>query len=89
MYKGLSRLNRNELQNLRNDVVLLSLYERDYKNRYDLDPKTVMIFFDGYGSYLDSIMKEEGVSDSEFYDKLHKFDTIDNLLAWHKMVYIR
>lgn len=84
----LSGLTKTQLKRLREDIALCSLYENDFKNRYDIDPKQVSMFFDGYAEYIGELMKEDGIDDAEFFDHLSEYDTIDNLLNWHGMVYL-
>jgi hypothetical protein len=36
-------------------------------------------------SYLEELMAEDGVSDSDVFNVLGKYDTIDNLWAWWNM----
>ena len=83
----LSRLTKEQLWNLRQDIPLCSLYVNDYQNRYDIDPKQVCMFFDGYAEELGYLMEQDGVEDDRFFDELHKYDTIDNLWNWHCDVY--
>ncbi len=83
----LSRLTKEQLWNLRQDIPLCSLYLNDYQNRYDIDPKKVRMFFDGYAEELGYLMEQDGIGDDRFFDELHKYDTIDNLWNWHCDVY--
>ena len=84
----LSQLSRTRLKRLREDIVLCSLCESDYKNRYDIDPKQVLMFFEGYVDYIENgLMKADGIPDSKFFDALDKYDTIDNLYNWHGIVF--
>ena len=83
----LSELSKTRLKRIREDVVLCSVYINDYKNRYDIDPKQVCMFFDGYAEFLGEEMKCDGISDEEFFDRLNEYDTIDNLCRWHSIVY--
>ena len=62
---------KNELAQLRSDVVLNSIYTSDYENRFNIDPAFVQDFFDGY---VDFMLEDE----SE--------DTIDNLENWYYTV---
>lgn len=84
----LSRLTKEQLWNLRQDIPLCSLYVSDYQNRYDIDPKQVCMFFDGYAEELGYLMEQDGIEDGRFFDELHKYDTIDNLWNWHRDVYL-
>lgn len=86
-YLRLSKLNEEQLRNLRRDIVLCSDFVSDYENRYDLDPKQVGLFFDGYADYLGEIMVENNIDCDAFFDNLEEFDTIDNLCCWHDIVF--
>ena len=72
------------LSNLREDIVLGSLYISDYRNRYGLDPNGVCGFFDGYLDYLGYMMEEDipDYKDDKFFDYLPEYDNMDTLLGW-------
>lgn len=63
---------RNELEQLRKDIVLNSIYTADYKNRFNIDPAFIQDFFDGYSGWLDEAEIPE-----------EKEDNIDNLESWY------
>ena len=78
-------LTKNELWALRQEIVLNSYFEPDYQNSFGFTTESVFVFFDGYMSYLEELMAEDGVSDSDVFNVLGKYDTIDNLCAWWNM----
>ena len=86
-YLRLSKLTTKQLENLRKDIPLCSLYVDDYENRYNIDPKQVCMFFDGYADYLGEIMVENNIDCDAFFENLEEFDTIDNLCCWHDIVF--
>lgn len=75
-------LTKNKLWELRQEIVLNSYFEPDYQNSFGFTTESVFVFFDGYMSYLEELMAEDGVSDSDVFNVLGKYDTIDNLCAW-------
>ena len=81
-------LTRQELAQLRQEIVLNSLFTSDYENSFCIHPKQVCDFFDGYVEYLDELEQEdikEGLQKEplEFYDFCKKYDTLDNLENWY------
>jgi hypothetical protein len=83
-------LNREQLKQLRKEIVLNSLYISDYENRFELDAKKVQDFFDGYFEELTYITRDEigedeydKLSDNSFYDEIFKRDNLDNLYNYY------
>lgn len=94
--KRLEDFTREDLAQLRSEVVLNSLYESDYQNSFGISQHSASLFFD---SYLDDICdraREDGYlwdyaePGSTYYQEgyhtwaefLKKYDTIDNLESW-------
>lgn len=75
-------LNREQLKNLRSQIILNSVFVADYENDMGIEAKTCCDFFDGYMSYLQELEKEnnEDLDFDEFFDK---YDTTDNLEDWY------
>lgn len=73
------------LWELRNEIILNSLFISDYRNTFGIDPHVVCDFFDSYLSYLDEEMAQtlSGYDDAHFFDHLHDFDTEENLWNWY------
>ena len=66
---------KNELEQLRSDIVLNSIYTNDYENRFNISPEFIQDFFDGYLNWLDEdVLSKE----SE--------DSIDNLESWYYII---
>ena len=78
-------LGKIQLQRLRNDIVLNSLYTADYNNRYGIDPHEVQDFFDGYIEYLGELEREKYGHEIDTQDFFAEFDNIENLLEWQYM----
>lgn len=60
-------LTKNEIAALRKEIVLGSLYTRDYENSLDLDPHEVQDFFDGF---IDYIQNEFPTDEFELHDNI-------------------
>lgn len=80
-YKGW--LTEKSLIQLRKEITLNSLFISDYENSFGISPKQVCEFFDGFLSYIDELMEENGVADKDYWDEFSSYDTEENLLAWY------
>ena len=76
-------LSKKDLQVLRNEILLNSLFISDYENSFGLDPREVNAFFDGYLDYLEDLMLENNCSDENYFDNLEKYDTLENLWNYY------
>lgn len=83
-------LNREQLKQLRKEIVLNSLYISDYENSFDIDANDVCMFFDGYVEELHYIMIDElgeekvkELNNDEYFNELFKRDTTDNLCNYY------
>lgn len=85
LYECNAEYAKRKLWNIRQDVILCSLYYKDYNNRYGYNPYTMCDFFDGYAEYLDELMQEtvKGYTDAMFFDRLNEYDTPENLYDWY------
>ena len=63
-------LSKKDLQVLRNEILLNSLFISDYENSFGLDLWEVNAFFDGYLDYLEDLMLENNCSDENYFDNL-------------------
>ena len=73
---------KNKLKELREQIVLNSIYVHDYENNMGIEAKVCCDFFDGYVSYLQELEKENG-EDLDFDEFFDKYDTTDNLWDWY------
>ena len=80
-YKNFKFWNKTKLWNLRNEIVLNSLYISDYENSFGIPAAIVCEFFDSYISYLDELMTENGEC-LPIDDFFNKYDTKENLWNW-------
>lgn len=77
---------QQDLWNLREEIVLNSLYLSDYGNTFDLDVRCVSDFFDGYVEYLAEMIEErDGIPNRDIsMEDILEEDNPDNLLAWYE-----
>ena len=76
-------LSKKDLQVLRNEILLNSLFISDYENSFGLDLWEVNAFFDGYLDCLEDLMLENDCSDENYFDNLEKYDTLENLWNYY------
>lgn len=78
-------LTQNELQKLREQIVLNSLYVADYRNNMGIEEHRCCDFFDGFMSYIDELMYEDhpNVNDRNYFDVIWEYDTIEHLWDWY------
>lgn len=69
-------MTKEELWKLRQEIVLDSLYARDYRNDMGLTPGSVRNFFDGYSDYLSDKAEENGTAADNAIDD---YDSADSL----------
>lgn len=80
-------LTKTELQKLRGQIVLNSLYISDYHNSLRINEHRVCEFFEGYVSYLGELIEEDypNAKNNDWWGLLKDYDTIDNLWNWYYM----
>lgn len=61
------KFTKDELEQLRKDIVLDSIYTADYENSFDIDPKVVQDFFDAYSEVLNDEGKEDNIDNLQEY----------------------
>ena len=82
--KTFEEMTREDLQKLRNEIVLNSCYFYDYNNSFGFYNHDVCYFFDGYYDYLWELAEEKyNVDDITHALVIDEFDTIDNLVSWY------
>jgi hypothetical protein len=70
-------LDINTLWALREEIVLNSLFLKDYNNSFQFSPESVRSFFDGYVDFLLELAKEDGKTE------IGEYDTMDNLFTYY------
>lgn len=74
-------LKKEGLWELRQQIVLGSIFTDDYKNSFGFAPKSVQDFFDGYVEYLEELIKEDR-NKTDYVFRLEKYDNADNLIDY-------
>ena len=76
---------KEDLWALRCEVVVNSIYYHDYRNSFGLDCHSVSDFFDGWLSFIQELMIEDGKKDvgRNFYDYFKEYDNADTLEQWY------
>lgn len=75
-------LNKEELKQLRKEIVLNSLFLNDYKNSVGIRKKDACNFFDSYLEYLSDLSKEDN-KNMDIIDIIDKYDTTYNLYNFY------
>lgn len=84
--KTLGTLNKEELWQLRQQVVVGSMYTADYTNNFNINETDVCGFFEGYESFISELIDESGfvnTKDNTYFEEFRKYDTPDTLEKWH------
>ncbi|HKM08490.1 MAG TPA: hypothetical protein VJ869_16145 [Sphaerochaeta sp.] len=76
-------MTKEKLWELRQEIVLNSLYYADYENSMGYTTHSVCDFFDGYLSYIGELMEEDGFGDDHFFEQLPNYNTMENLWNWY------
>lgn len=72
------KFTRDELKQLRSEIILDSIYIDDYANSFNIDKELVRDFFNGYSDYLYELKEDPDGANPE-----NDFDNIDNLESWY------
>lgn len=76
-------ITEKQLIELRKQIILGSLFIKDYKNTFGIDENIVCSFFDGYLDFLDEVIHEqEENQDISFWDAVKEYDNSENLTEW-------
>ena len=76
-------LTKEELWNLRKEIVLNSLYYKDYKNSFNIDEHTCCDFFDGYYEFITILAAEKHCERVLNYELISDFDDPDILYTYY------
>lgn len=76
-------LNKKQLKQLHDGIVLNSLLLKDYSNTLFIKEKTACAFFDSYIKNLNDIAAENNDQNIDIYDLIDKYDNIDNLYNFY------
>jgi hypothetical protein len=87
MRKKFEDFTREDLKKLRSEIRLNSLFYHDYENSFEINRKSVALFFDSYIDFLWEEAEEkygsEGIKDMDISIMFKEFDNIDNLESWY------
>ena len=75
-------LTKKELKQLRNDIILSSVFVNDYNNTLFIKAKTASAFFDSYIDYLCDLASDDNFN-GDIVDIMNKYDNIDNLYNYY------
>ena len=76
-------MSKRNLWALRTEITLGSLYTSDYENSFQILPRMVQDFFDGYIEYLWELAEEKNNKNIDFEDLVEIYDNADNLEGWY------
>ena len=83
-------MKEKELWELRQEIVLNSLFTSDYQNSFGINEEVVQNFFDSYMKELGYLLEEKvgkeeikKMSDNKYYDELFKLDNKENLYNYY------
>lgn len=85
-------LTKTQLKKLRQQITLNSLFTDDYTNTFNIPPKQVQDFFDGWLEYCETIPTNDNgdllcdlnLPHNEYYDTLFKLaNNIDELYTYY------
>lgn len=81
--KKFAELTADELWELRQEIVLNSLYVSDYENSFGYHSADMCLFFESYLDYLCEVMKGIGIASEDHLKCLDEFDNPTNLKCWY------
>lgn len=86
-------MTKTQLQKLRQEIILNSLFTDDYTNSFNIPPRQVQDFFDGYLEDCEYIPNDNGdllcdlvgtISDNDYWNELFKIaNNIDYLWEYY------
>lgn len=88
--KRFENFTKEDLQALRKEICLNSLFVSDYENSFGISAKSVCTFFDSYMDFIWEMAHEDNFivgypnyGDHTYSEFFEKYDTIDNLWEWY------
>ena len=75
-------MNKKTLWQLRNEIILNSLYVADYQTSFGYTAESVCNFFEGYMDYLVELATEQ-YGHGRSLEEIFTFDNAENLDAWY------
>ena len=80
--KNFENLTKEELVELRKEIILNSLFVDDYENSFGFDANHIATFFEGYVSYLEELANEDGFKYHTAFELFEKYESDENLWSW-------
>lgn len=77
--KNFENLTKEELVELRKEIILNSLFVDDYENSFGFDANHIATFFEGYVSYLEELANEDGFKYHTAFELFEKYESDENL----------
>lgn len=79
-------MQNENLVKLRKEVVLNSLFTKDFENSFGIPAKECQDFFDSYFEWLWDAMEDDGIErDCDRCDALEEYDNDENLIEYYNM----
>ena len=78
----LNKLNKEQLWELRQEIVLNSMFLDDYQNSFGVDKNECFAFFDGYVEELVDKAREDNVNTDNIFDIFELYDNAENLFNY-------
>jgi len=80
--KRFENFSKQDLEQLRKEIVLNSLYISDYNNSFNIDPHSVCDFFDGFISHMEELASE--INPNMTYEEMFvMLDNTETLFEWY------
>lgn len=85
----IKNLNNKQLQQLREEIVLNSMFTNDYKNSFNIPPQQVQDFFDSYIEYCEDCFIDESfeMEHNDYFNLVLDFANEDiNLIEYFNSI---
>ena len=79
-------LTKDELWELRQEIVLNSLFTKDYSNSFEVPDYVCHTFFDGYVMELYLLSDDDNFQSDDLFDVIEKYDNKDNLYNYYSQL---
>ncbi len=80
--KPFEKLTKDELWEIRQGIILNSMFYHDYQNEYGIKNETLYSFFESYFSYICELA-DELYENSNIEIVIKEFDNKENLYSWY------
>lgn len=69
-------LSKRQLKQLRSEIVMNSVFLKDYSNSLNINEKTACNFFDGYSEYIDDENLQDNINNLYDYYCIYDYDPL-------------